>query len=200
MARIVNVILTDDLEEANGNQDVEADEQIRFAIGGRMYDIDLTEENAAQLRSVLKPYVDAGRQAGKIPGRTDLLKRTARRPAAKDTANTHTGARAGANEQRPITEEKHDPWPRCTSRPTALSRPATTARSTNLSPSRTRAPRASRSPPLNLTPSPRPATTTSPSPAAPAWLTRRSGSAAPATAATAPTKSRTGRSWNASTP
>ncbi|WP_405668069.1 histone-like nucleoid-structuring protein Lsr2 [Streptomyces sp. NBC_00055] len=113
MARIVNVILTDDLEEANGNQDVEADEQIRFAIGGRMYDIDLTEENAAQLRSVLKPYVDAGREAGKISGRTDLLKRpprrTARRPAAKGTDNTHTGARAEAVEQRPIAEEKHAP-------------------------------------------------------------------------------------------
>ncbi|WP_411087866.1 histone-like nucleoid-structuring protein Lsr2 [Streptomyces sp. 061-3] len=113
MARIETVLLTDDLEEANGNQDVEAQEQLRFAIDGHMYDIDLTAENAAQLHSILKPYVDAGREAGKIPGRTDLLKRTARRtarrPATKGTDDTHTGPHVGAVEQRPIPEEQHDP-------------------------------------------------------------------------------------------
>ncbi|MFJ3270925.1 Lsr2 family protein [Streptomyces sp. NPDC086776] len=108
MARIEKVILTDDLEGAKGNEDVEADEQLRFAIGGRMYDIDLTADNAAQLHTFLKPYMDAGRQAGTIPGRTDILKRptrrTAPRTAAKDTDNTHTEARAWAVEQGLVPE------------------------------------------------------------------------------------------------
>ncbi|MET7631833.1 histone-like nucleoid-structuring protein Lsr2 [Streptomyces sp. NPDC005499] len=107
MARIVKVLLTDDLEAANGNKDVEGHEQLRFAIDGRMYDIDLTADNAAQLRSILKPYMDAGRESGHVPGRTDLLKRSARRTARQPatTASTSTEARACAVEHRPIPEE-----------------------------------------------------------------------------------------------
>ncbi|MFJ4739151.1 Lsr2 family protein [Streptomyces sp. NPDC088775] len=98
MARIEKVILTDDLEAESGNKDVEAHEQLRFALDGHMYDIDLTAENAAQLRSSLKPYVDAGREAGHVPGRTDILKRSARRPMTTGMDNSTTEARAWAVE------------------------------------------------------------------------------------------------------
>ncbi|AQX81537.1 hypothetical protein BWO91_17605 [Plantibacter flavus] len=43
-------------------------ETVLFAIDGRAYEIDLTNENASILREALRPFMDAGRKArGKTP-------------------------------------------------------------------------------------------------------------------------------------
>lgn len=57
MAQRVQVQLVDDL---NGQ---EAQETVRFGIDGAKYEIDLTTENAAQLRSALSLYMHGGRKA-----------------------------------------------------------------------------------------------------------------------------------------
>lgn len=57
MAQRIQVNLVDDL---NGE---EAQETVRFGIDGTDYEIDLTTENAEELRSALSEYVDKGRKA-----------------------------------------------------------------------------------------------------------------------------------------
>lgn len=57
MAQKVQVHLVDDL---NGE---EAQETVRFGLDGTEYEIDLTEENAGNLRSALTEYVDKARTA-----------------------------------------------------------------------------------------------------------------------------------------
>ena len=58
MAQQTTVRFIDDLDgsDASGTFD--------FAIDGRQYQIDLSDENAAQLRDALAPYVGAARKAG----------------------------------------------------------------------------------------------------------------------------------------
>jgi hypothetical protein len=59
MARKTTVVLIDDLdgsEIADGGG-----ETVRFALDGTSYEIDLTDENAAELRRVLGPYTRGGR-------------------------------------------------------------------------------------------------------------------------------------------
>lgn len=57
MAHRVQVQLIDDLTGQ------EAQETVRFGIDGTKYEIDLTTENAAELRSALSMYVQGGRKA-----------------------------------------------------------------------------------------------------------------------------------------
>ena len=58
MAQQTTVRFIDDLDgsDASGTFD--------FAIDGRQYQIDLSDENAAKLRDALAPYVGAARKAG----------------------------------------------------------------------------------------------------------------------------------------
>ena len=58
MAQIREVRLVDDL---NGD---EAAESVEFSIDGKAFEIDLSEEHAAQLRDAFAPYVTAGRRVG----------------------------------------------------------------------------------------------------------------------------------------
>ena len=57
MAQRVQVQLVDDL---NGE---EAQETVRFGLDGSEYEIDLTTDNASELRSALSRYVDVARKA-----------------------------------------------------------------------------------------------------------------------------------------
>ncbi|TDQ54335.1 histone-like nucleoid-structuring protein Lsr2 [Actinorugispora endophytica] len=57
MAQKVQVLLVDDL---NGGQ---AEETVSFGVDGSVYEIDLSGDNAAQLRSALAPFVEAARKA-----------------------------------------------------------------------------------------------------------------------------------------
>jgi hypothetical protein len=63
MAKSVFVRLTDDLDGS------EADETVIFSIDSKSYEIDLNKKNAAELRKVLKPYIDAGRSSKQPPSR-----------------------------------------------------------------------------------------------------------------------------------
>ncbi len=58
MAQKVQVLLVDDLDGG------EADETVSFALDGTTYEIDLTDEHAAQLRDAFAPWVGAARRAG----------------------------------------------------------------------------------------------------------------------------------------
>ena len=63
MARKVQVILSDDLDE-----DVSADETVTFALDGTTYEIDLSDENAKEMRDVFSRYVQAARKVGRGGG------------------------------------------------------------------------------------------------------------------------------------
>ena len=54
MAKETIVKLVDDLDGGT------ADETVRFALDGVMFEIDLSVENAGKLRQTLKPFVEAG--------------------------------------------------------------------------------------------------------------------------------------------
>ncbi len=60
MARKVQVILSDDLDE-----NLTADETVSFALDGTTYEIDLAEKNAKQLRDTFSRYVSAARKVGR---------------------------------------------------------------------------------------------------------------------------------------
>lgn len=69
MAQRVVVTLFDDLDGG------EAAETVHFGVDGKSYEIDLSNENAERLRTVLAPYVQAGRRqsrSGKSFRRTAL--------------------------------------------------------------------------------------------------------------------------------
>lgn len=60
MARRVEIVLDDDLDGSR------ADETVIFGLDGKEYEIDLSVDNAAQLRDALAPFVDnARRRSGK---------------------------------------------------------------------------------------------------------------------------------------
>jgi len=64
MARKVQVILSDDLDE-----NVPADETVSFALDGTSYEIDLSDKNAKELRDAFSRYVSAARKVGRGTGR-----------------------------------------------------------------------------------------------------------------------------------
>src|SRR4051795_71193 len=64
MARKVQVILSDDLDE-----NLPADETVSFSLDGTSYEIDLSEKNAKELRDAFSRYVQAARKVGRASGR-----------------------------------------------------------------------------------------------------------------------------------
>ncbi|UED84982.1 histone-like nucleoid-structuring protein Lsr2 [Streptomyces profundus] len=74
MAQRVVVTLSDDIDGG------EAAETVAFGLDGKTYEIDLSSNNAEQLRSALAPYVEAGRKRSRS-GRT--FHRTAVAPDPK---------------------------------------------------------------------------------------------------------------------
>lgn len=77
MAKQVLVSLVDDLDGS------EAEESVEFGLDGVSYEIDLSADNAEELRDALAQYVEHARRSG---GR----KRSATRAAAKATARPAT--------------------------------------------------------------------------------------------------------------
>jgi hypothetical protein len=90
MAQKVQIILTDDIDGG------EAAETVSFSIDGAAYEIDLSEANAAKLRSALHPFMRGGRRFKAINGA-----RSTRRTGASAASNGRkTGEiRAWAREQ-----------------------------------------------------------------------------------------------------
>jgi hypothetical protein len=60
MARKVQVILSDDLDE-----NLPADETVTFSLDGTSYEIDLAEKNAKEMRDVFSRYVSAARKVAR---------------------------------------------------------------------------------------------------------------------------------------
>ena len=60
MARRVSVELQDDLDGGK------ASETVSFGLDRAAYELDLSGQNAANLRKLLKPYLDAGRRIGRL--------------------------------------------------------------------------------------------------------------------------------------
>ena len=74
MARRTIIRLVDDLDDteiADG-----AGQTVRFALDGREYEIDLTDEHAAEMRAALDRYVAAARRVGgrQAPARETVTK------------------------------------------------------------------------------------------------------------------------------
>jgi hypothetical protein len=59
MARRTQIVLEDDLSGGP------ADETISFALDGNAYEIDLSTDNAAELRTAFQCYIDAGRRVAR---------------------------------------------------------------------------------------------------------------------------------------
>jgi hypothetical protein len=74
----------DDLERLRGVPYTPADEEIVFGLDGHSYVIDLSEENAAELRKLLEDYVAAGRPLIDVEARKDMTPAQAKRQELAD--------------------------------------------------------------------------------------------------------------------
>jgi hypothetical protein len=86
MAQKVHVVLVDDLDQG------EADETITFGLDGTNYEIDLSAENADNLRAALAQYVGVARKAAGS-SRSTRARRTSSR-VDSDTARIREWARS----------------------------------------------------------------------------------------------------------
>jgi hypothetical protein len=86
VAQRIEVRLTDDL--TGTDIPTGKGETVAFSLDGRTYEIDLTTRNAARLRTVLRPYIDAGRTAN------GARRRPTRTKIAADTRTVKEWARA----------------------------------------------------------------------------------------------------------
>lgn len=55
--------LTQLIDDLDGSEITDAGKTIQFGLEGKIYEIDLSEANAAKLRSALAPFIKAGRPA-----------------------------------------------------------------------------------------------------------------------------------------
>ncbi|CCH89214.1 Putative lysyl tRNA synthetase-like protein [Modestobacter italicus] len=99
MARKTTIVLEDDLsgevlEEGRGKT-------VSFALDGQSYEIDLSGDNASQLRADLRRYVDAGRKTSAPRGSASGRRTAASDPSAsgrKDTGEIRSWARKSGHE------------------------------------------------------------------------------------------------------
>ena len=88
MAQQTTVRFIDDLDGSD------ASSTVTFALDGRSYEIDLSEDNAAKLRDALAPFVDAARKSGGRGASTQRQTRSAEKPAPR-TASRPTRSASG---------------------------------------------------------------------------------------------------------
>lgn len=91
MARKIVHQLVDDLDGTI--LEVGDGETIYFSLDGNSYEIDLTEDNARQLRDALQPFITAGRRAQRPTGRVSAK----RAPRTEDTALIRAWAQANGH-------------------------------------------------------------------------------------------------------
>lgn len=94
MAQKVNVVLVDDLDDS------EASETVTFSLDGASYEIDLNEDNAAQLRDAFAPYVGAARRAGRAPAASSRRTSSSSATAARSAASPSRPAAGGSDRER----------------------------------------------------------------------------------------------------
>ncbi len=92
MAQQTKVTMIDDLDGES-----EAVETVRFGLDDTSYEIDLSDEHADELRTVLRRYANAGRRMS--GGRRPANVRLKQQPAAKASDPTPDDIRAWAREQ-----------------------------------------------------------------------------------------------------
>lgn len=97
MAQKVDVRFVDDLDGS------EASGTVSFALDGRAYEIDLSDDNAARLRDSLASFVAAARRTGARRGRgqrssTSEAPAAPARPSREATAAIRTWARENGHE------------------------------------------------------------------------------------------------------
>jgi hypothetical protein len=83
MAQNVIVLLTDDIDGG------EADETISFALNGKSYEIDLSNQNANKLREAFAPFVEKARKTGH--GGTVSKTRVGDKPAGMGSKTLFSG-------------------------------------------------------------------------------------------------------------
>ncbi|MFC3687317.1 histone-like nucleoid-structuring protein Lsr2 [Aquipuribacter hungaricus] len=83
----MNVVLVDDIDGSA------ASETVTFALDGVSYEVDLSEDNAARLRSSLTEFVDKGRRAG---GSRSKGTRSASRSSSSSSLQSGGGVDNGA--------------------------------------------------------------------------------------------------------
>lgn len=81
MAQKVQVMLVDDIDGSA------ADQTVAFALDGASYEIDLSDQHAAQLRDAFAPWVGAARKAG------------GNRPAARSGGRARSSGGSGDRER-----------------------------------------------------------------------------------------------------
>lgn len=96
MAQEVRISLIDDM---NGDDITGSGETVRFSLDGQKFEIDLGDENAAQLREAFAPYVANARRTGgsKSRGRRSSTKQPTPNDEIREWArgNGHTVASHG---------------------------------------------------------------------------------------------------------
>jgi len=96
MAQKVVVQLVDDID---GSPLKSARSTVAFALEGASYEIDLSDENRARLRSALAPYIKAGRKVGgAAPRRGASSGRKAARKGGGEAAAIREWARANGHQ------------------------------------------------------------------------------------------------------
>lgn len=88
MAQQMQIQLVDDLDPEK-----EADETVRFGLDGVDYEIDLSEDNAEQLRGALAEFVDHARRTGGRIKRGRIAASTGPKSTAKKTGPATKGYR-----------------------------------------------------------------------------------------------------------
>lgn len=91
MARRVAVVLEDDLtgevlDEGNG-------ETMSFGLDGQVYEIDLSEDNAAELRRVVGRYTSVARKVDAGRPSADQRRKSSNRRSGRDTSDVRAWAR-----------------------------------------------------------------------------------------------------------
>ncbi|MFF0481073.1 Lsr2 family protein [Streptomyces sp. NPDC004435] len=89
MAQKVEILLVDDLDGT------EASQTVNFALDGKTYEIDLSDENAAKLREELAPYLGAGR---KMSGGRTPVRRTGTAKPVRDSGAVRAWGRENGYE------------------------------------------------------------------------------------------------------
>jgi len=92
MAQQTKVTMIDDLDGAS-----EAVETVRFGLDNTVYEVDLSDEHAGELRTVLQHYADAGRRMGGT--RRSASARPKAQPTATPSAPAPDEIRAWARDQ-----------------------------------------------------------------------------------------------------
>jgi Lsr2 len=83
MAQQTTVRYIDDLDGS------EAQGSVEFGLDGRSYSIDLSEENAAKLRTALAPFIEASRKPGGRGGASDRAQRRSGQQTEKKSARSN---------------------------------------------------------------------------------------------------------------